>query len=61
MFEDFSQNSKSFVRNSKLEIFGKFISLLNKNEFKKYNELLDFYVNIIMNLLIQIKKKLLLY
>ena len=61
MFEDFSQNSKSFVRNSKLEIFGKCISLLNKNEIKKYNELLDFYVNIIMNLLIQIKKKLLLY
>ena len=44
MFEDFSQDTKSFVRNSKLEIFGKFISLLNKNEFKKYNELLDFYL-----------------
>jgi serine/threonine-protein phosphatase 4 regulatory subunit 1 len=47
IFKDFSQDSKSFVRNSTLEIFGQFISLLDKNDIKKYNELLDFYINTI--------------
>ncbi len=47
IFKDFSQDTKSFVRNSTLEIFGQFISLLDKDVIKKNNDLLDFYINTI--------------
>ena len=47
IFQNFSKDTKNFVRNSTLEIFGQFISYLDKSNIKKYEELLDFYVNTI--------------
>ena len=47
IFQNFSKDTKNFVRNSTLEIFGQFISYLDKNNIKKYEELLNFYVNTI--------------
>ncbi len=47
IFQNFSKDTKNFVRNSTLEIFGQFISYLDKSNIKKYEELLNFYVNTI--------------
>ena len=50
IFKKFVQDEKSNVRNIAIEIFGEFISLINKTSIDNFSELLDFYVNTIMEL-----------
>ena len=47
IFKTFSQDPKIFVKYSAIEIFGEFISLLNKEDKDNYKELLNFYVSTI--------------
>ena len=47
IFKTFSQDPKIFVKYSAIEIFGEFISLLNKEDKDNYKELLNFYVTTI--------------
>ena len=50
IFKKFVQDEKNQVRNIAIEIFGEFISLINKTSIDNFSELLDFYVNTIMDL-----------
>ena len=50
IFKNFVQDEKNQVRNVAIEIFGEFISLINKESLDNFTELLDFYVNTIMEL-----------
>ena len=50
IFKNFAQDESGLVRNETIEIFGEFISLINKNETENFSELLDFYVNTITEL-----------
>ena len=50
IFKKFVQDEKNQVRNIAIEIFGEFISLINKTPTENFSELLDFYVNTIMEL-----------
>lgn len=47
IFKSFSVDPKIFVKYSAVEIFGEFISLLNKEDKDNYKTLLDFYVTTI--------------
>jgi serine/threonine-protein phosphatase 4 regulatory subunit 1 len=50
LFKSFVQDEKSQVRNIAIEIFGEFISLINKTSLDNFSELLEFYVNTIIEL-----------
>jgi hypothetical protein len=47
IFKSFCQDQKNFVRYEAVEIFGEFLSLLDKDDIKNYTQLLDFYINTI--------------
>jgi hypothetical protein len=50
IFKNFVQDEKGAVRNVAIEIFGEFISLIKPNETENFSELLDFYVDTILEL-----------
>jgi len=50
IFKFFVQEEKSVVRNVAIEIFGEFIALIKQNEVEGLNDLLDFYVDTILDL-----------
>ena len=50
IFKNFVTDEKSAVRNVAIEIFGEFISLIKPSETESFNELLDFYVDTILEL-----------
>ena len=50
IFKNFTKDEKTQVKNIAIEIFGEFISLLGKIDKENLTELLDFYVNYIMEL-----------
>ena len=50
IFKNFVQDEKGAVRNVAIEIFGEFISLINQDTTQNFTELLDFYVDTIVDL-----------
>ena len=50
IFKNFVQDEKGAVRNVAIEIFGEFISLIKPNETESFTELLDFYVDTILEI-----------
>ena len=50
IFKNFVHDEKGAVRNVAIEIFGEFISLINPSETQNFTELLDFYVETIVEL-----------
>ena len=50
IFKTFVQDEKGAVRNVAIEIFGEFISLIKPTETESFIELLDFYVDTILEL-----------
>ena len=50
IYKNFVQDEKGAVRNVAIEIFGEFISLIKPNETENFSELLDFYVDTILEL-----------
>ena len=50
IFKNFVQDDKSAVKNVAIEIFGEFISLIKANETESFAELLDFYVDTILEI-----------
>ena len=50
IFNSFVHEEKSIVKNVAIEIFGEFISLIQPNNAETFSELLDFYVNTILEL-----------
>jgi serine/threonine-protein phosphatase 4 regulatory subunit 1 len=50
IFKNFVHDEKGAVRNVAIEIFGEFISLIKPSETQNFTELLDFYVETIVDL-----------
>ena len=50
IFKNFVKDEKPQVKNIAIEIFGEFISLIDKTSSDDFSELLDFYVNTILEL-----------
>ena len=50
IFKNFVHDDKSTVKNVAIEIFGEFISLIQPSTTENFNELLDFYVDTILEL-----------
>ena len=50
IFKNFVQDEKGTVRNVAIEIFGEFLSLIKPNETESFTELLDFYVDTILEI-----------
>ena len=50
IFKNFVQDEKGAVRNVAIENFGEFISLINQDTTQNFTELLDFYVDTIVDL-----------
>ena len=50
IFKNFAQDEKPVVKNAAVEVFGEFISLINKDDAENFIELLDFYVDTIQKL-----------
>ena len=50
IFKSFAQDEKPVVKNAAVEVFGEFISLIDKNDANNFVELLDFYVDTIQKI-----------